>query len=320
MDLKTNLSHVVLTIGVTTLTWIISAGVLQAALQAATGIALPPIGPDEVMGPIGGLLMMTGVLVGLSTWIVHRSQHQGRRLAGQVFGVLFGVTFFMTQIETLAFNDAVGMPWQVVAYSVVAGLFVCAVVALMSVRLRRKLGPPPEVATPDPASVPLGRGALVGRFSALAAFYVVVYYLCGYTIAWQFPAVREFYSGSTELLSFGAQLSEVLAHDAWLVPFQLVRGFAWAGIALLLVVGLPGAGRVERYVLVGLALSLPLAAVLLVPQGYMPMSVRIGHSGELLVSNFIFGCAAMGLLRGAAVRGPGRKGTSVRGPVATVGC
>ncbi len=289
MKIQRYFGHLALTTGVAALTFAVAAGVLQAA----AGIELPPNDPEELLSPVGGLLMLILVLVGLSTWIAHRSRFEGRQLTAQIFVVLFGVMFFMSQIETLAFNDAVDMPWQMVAATTAAGLLVCLVVAAMGTRLRRRLDSSPAVA---PALV-LGRGALFSRFSILAVLYTVLYFVFGYYIAWQFPAVREFYSGSTTLVSFGEQMGNVLAQDSWLIPFQLVRGYAWAAIAYVLIMGLSATGRIERYLLVGLAMSLPLAVPLLVPQGYMPMAVRIGHSSEVFLENFLFGCAVVAMLQ-----------------------
>jgi len=294
MNLETTMSHIALTTVATTATGMIVGG----SLQALGSITLLPNDPDDLLSPIGGLILLVAVLVGLSTWIVHRSQHEGRRLAAQVFGVLFGVMFFMTQIETLAFNDAIHMPLGVVALGVANGFSMIAVVAAMSVRLRRRLGPAPQSAP----TARLGVSSTAARFTGLAVLYVVLYFLFGYFIAWQFPAVREYYAGSTELVSFTEQMGNVLAADAWLVPFQIVRGYAWAALAYLLIRGLPAAGTVERYLLVGLSLSLPLAAPLLVPQGYMPWAVRLGHSSEVFVENFLFGCIALAMLR---VKRPG---------------
>ncbi len=96
----------------------------------------------------------------------------------------------------------------------------------------------------------------------------------------------------TEMLTFTGQMQTVLDADVWLVPFQLLRGLAWAGLGWLALAGLTSAGRLECYLLVGLALSLPLAVPLLVPQGYMPMAVRIAHFPEVFVSNSVFGVAA----------------------------
>jgi len=288
MNIKTLISHLALTTGAAAFTWMISAG----AFIAIAGIELPPHGPDELMSPIGGLLLLVLVLVGLSTWMVYRSQLLGRQLGMQVFAVTFGVMFFMTQMETLAFNSAVAMPWQIIASTVGAGLLVCLVVAGMSMRLKRRVGVPPGIAPAAPRTF----GQRVVRSSFVAALYVVLYFLSGYYIAWQFPALREFYSGSTELLSFYGQMQAVLEADAWLVPFQLLRGYAWTGLGCLALVGLRSTGRLERYLLVGLLLSLPLAVPLLVPQGYMPMAVRIGHFPEVFLENFLLGCAVVAAL------------------------
>ncbi len=58
--------------------------------------------------------------------------------------------------------------------------------------------------------------------------------LAGYFVAWQEEAVRVFCSGSTELEPFLAHVQQRMIRESpGLLPFQLLRGVLWVGLALL---------------------------------------------------------------------------------------
>lgn len=60
--------------------------------------------------------------------------------------------------------------------------------------------------------------------------------------------------------------------------------------------GLSVKNRVEKYVLMGLLLSVSLATPLFAPNEFMPSGVRFGHFFELLIENFLFGAILTGVL------------------------
>lgn len=133
---------------------------------------------------------------------------------------------------------------------------------------------------------------LVWKFGLLSVIYTIFYFVFGYYIAWQFPALREYYSGSTDILPFLAHMAGQIETDFTLILFQVARGFLWAGIAYIVTVNLPAAKLWERMIICGLAVSIGLATPLFVPNEYMPSAVRFGHFFELLIENFLFGAIA----------------------------
>ena len=208
-----------------------------------------------------------------------------------MFLLIFGVIFFTTQIEVLVFNDAVGMPVAFVIALIVAGIVVAGVVSPLAVRLFKKQKPQSVIVS----KAPLWEGSkteLAWKLTAIALLYVAVYMFFGYFIAWQFSALREFYSGSTELLGFFQQWANTIKADPTLLLVQVFRGYLWAGLALLATRTI-AAGRIwERLTIVGLLMSVGVSLQILLPNPYMPDGVRYGHFPELFVENFLFGVIA----------------------------
>jgi hypothetical protein len=248
----------------------------------ATGIfgKIAPASQTPVAILIFFAVVLSNVLV--YEWYILRSNAYGRRLILILFLLIFGVIFFMTQIETLVFNDAIGMPVALIIALIVAGVVVAGVVSPLAVRLFRKQKP----ASTTAITLALwDRSALelVWKLTALALIYAVFYMLFGYYIAWQFPAIREFYSGSTELLGFFQQSARQIKTDPILPIFQIFRGYLWAGLALLAARTIDEGRRWEKLVIVGLLMSVGLSFPILLSNPYMPAAVRHGHFLELII-------------------------------------
>jgi hypothetical protein len=246
-------------------------------------------GPAQALAPLPGLFLTCLLNVLVVVWFTSKSHLSGFKLASVVFVIIFGVMFFMTQIETIYFNPAIQMPWQIIFSTVATGILVGLVVSWLAVRYKNQ-----EVAVLDNTLNPQGAppAHLFWKFVALSAIYLVFYFFFGYYIAWQFPALREYYSGSTEILPFITHMQGQVANDFGLILFQIFRGFLWAGIAYLVTISTSQGKPWEKAVLVGLALSVGLATPLFVPNEYMPAAVRMGHFFELLIENFLFGVIA----------------------------
>jgi hypothetical protein len=171
------------------------------------------------------------------------------------------------------------------------GIFVGLVASWLAVRYKKKetVAHEENIALNLQASPP---SKLFWKFVALSVIYLVFYFFFGYYIAWQFPALREYYSGSTDILPFVVHMQGQISNDFGLILFQILRGFLWAGIAYLVTVNITKGKLWERAILVGLAVSVGLATPLFVPNEYMPNAVRLGHFFELLIENFLFGVIA----------------------------
>jgi hypothetical protein len=285
INLRTNLKYLALMTGVMLGVWSFVGGVLQGLL----GLVDPAtFSVAQTLAPLVPLFFVCLLNVSVVIWFVNRSYLDGLKLAAVVFLIVFGVMFFMTQIETTYFNHSVQMPWPVILSTVVTGLVVGAVVAWLSVRLKWQLS------LPALSGVQSGEAqenwvSVVWKFAVLALAYVVLYFGFGYFIAWQFPKLREFYSGSREILPFFTHMRGQLSTDPWLVVFQVFRGVLWTAIGYCVTRGVAGIKGWERLCLVGCALSIGLATPLFLPNEYMPGGVRLGHFFESLAQNFPLG-------------------------------
>jgi hypothetical protein len=276
----------------------ILTGVMLAVWAFLSGIATGVFGEiaPESQTPVATLIFFAVVLANVLVyeWYILRSNAYGRRLSLILFLLIFGVIFFMTQIETLVFNDAIGMPVALIIALIVAGVVVAGAVSPLAVRLFKKQKPESAVISRPP----LWKGSafeLAWKLTALSLLYVLFYVLFGYLIAWQFPALREFYSGSTELVGFLQQWANTIKADPILPLLQIFRGYLWAGLALLATRTIDTVRRWERLTIVGLLMSIGLSLPILLPNPYLPAAVRYGHFPELFIENFLFGVIA-GLL------------------------
>jgi hypothetical protein len=125
------------------------------------------------------------------------------------------------------------------------------------------------------------------KLTVIAIAYLILYFTFGYFIAWQNPAVREYYGGIDEG-SFFANMATVLRNTLWLIPFQILRAILWVAIALPIIRMMKGRWQ-ETALALGLLFAVLMNAQLLLPNPYMPEAVRMAHLIETASSNFIFG-------------------------------
>lgn len=285
MTWKTNVKYIGVMTGVMLGIWSFISGLLMGLF----GFVDPAtFGAEQALGPLPALFLVCLLNVLIVTWFVNRSRLASFKLAMVVFVIIFGVMFFMTQIETIYFNRSIQMPWQVILITVVSGLVTGIVVARLSVRLKQQI----EILEQPSIQMKSYSESLVNtvwKFTVLSLVYAAFYFVFGYFIAWQVPELREFYSGSRDILPFFAHMQQQIATDSWLVLFQIIRGILWAAIGYSVATNLKQIKHWERIVLVGLVLSVGLATPLLVPNEYMPVVIRSGHFFELFIENFLFG-------------------------------
>lgn len=278
--MNTNIVFVLVMTVVMSLVWMVAAAVFMGLAGAIDVRALEPVEATLSTLNLVGASYLNVLVV---SWFVNRTHFSGFKLMSRVFFLLFGVMFFMTQVETLFFNDVIEMPINVVMATVGSGALATLSVAILAIFYRRKLGAPqPWVKWVDPTRI-------VTKLVILAAIYVIFYFVFGYYLAWQVPGLREFYTGSTDILPFWPHIIDVLMNDWTLPVFQFVRGLMWAGLGFAAIVALGNIVLLERAILVGLILSIGLATPLLIPNEFMPEVVRAGHFIELLSENFLFG-------------------------------
>lgn len=236
-----------------------------------------------------GLLALVLLIAGLQTvalaYPAVRSRWHGWRLAAAVGVVYFGSVTFMSQIESLVYLRA-RMPPGMLAGLFLMGLFNAAVFAPILVLglgrwpARAESGPPPAARLSMPART------WAFRLVLGATVFLVLYYVFGYHVAWQDPAVRAYYGGA-DPGTFLAQMGGIVRDTPWMIPLQLARGLLWVLLALL-VIGMMRGPRWEAGLAIALNFTVPVA-YLLFPNPLMPEAVRRAHLIETAPYQFLFG-------------------------------
>jgi hypothetical protein len=127
----------------------------------------------------------------------------------------------------------------------------------------------------------------------LVVAFVFLYMFFGYYIAWQSPALRQFYGGS-ETPSFVASLRANWTEHPGIFALQVFRALLYVACLYPLVRMLPVA-RWESALAMALFLSV-WTTELLLPNPLMPSAVAHAHLVETLSFSIVFGALAGWLL------------------------
>jgi hypothetical protein len=201
-----------------------------------------------------------------------------------VFFIFYGVTTFMPQIESAVFLTR--LPPGTVPRLFLMGALISAPFSVLSVLIlgKRKAD---TVDTQPNTRLEMPVSEWAWKLALIAVVYVVLYFTFGYFVAWRHPGVPEYYGG-VDPGSFVAQMRTVLRNTPWLIPFQAFRAMCWVALALPVVRMLKGKWP-ETALSIGLLFAVVMNAPLLLPNPYMPETVRMAHLAETASSNFIFG-------------------------------
>ena len=168
------------------------------------------------------------------------------------------------------------------------------------VRVLSALGSESVVSIEQPPERVLPVKSQAARFGTLAILYVLLYYLFGYYVAWQNPAVRLYYSGTTELKSLYQIMRSTATGTPWMLPFQFGRGLLWALFAYPVVRMLNTMLNTRRIETAGIIAALfgVWSFALLMPNPLMPASVARSHFGETLWCDLLLGAIVGWVLAG----------------------
>jgi predicted secreted protein len=277
-----------------------------------TGVASPPATDASASAPAAspaGMAVLAPVLfcllvAAVLSWMIARSSLSGWPLVGAVFLAYFGLGTFMFQIESVVFLPR-HLPPGFVNRLFAMGAAMGLVAAPAAVWIHRRFRPSP-VEGQVPSGIPAAPGEWTLRLAWLAAAYVVLYFLAGHFIAYRNPDVVAYYDDSN-VGSFPAQMLKLWRTAPWLFAFQALRGVLWVACVVPFIVSFRGRPW-ELPLLVGCAFSVWLV-MLLVPNPYMPESVRMSHLVETASSNFVFGCIV-----GASFARPRERGSFAAAP------
>lgn len=227
------------------------------------------------------LLLLTQFFVII--YLVTRLNLAGMKLFLAVAIVFWGLQTFMPQLETWYFREAMPM----ISNNELVNLFLRPLItsltfiplAIWILGKWNRDRSPSESYTSETLTWK--------EILTLSIAYVFIYFAFGYYVAWQFDAVRVFYSGSSEDLGLIGQIKETLHTKNLIFLFQLFRGFLWIIIGFPVLHYLKG-GKTEKIIACMLLYSLP-AIQLIVDNPFMPQPVRVAHLLEVATSNGVFG-------------------------------
>lgn len=270
--------------------------VLFICLSLAAGVVGQPPG-SGAPEPAGSAALALAVVCVLDTIVlthfILRSRWSGWRLAAAVFLVFYGVSTFMPQIESAVFITR--LPAGMLPRLFLMGaLFAAPFSALAVLILGKRKATDSDIGENSRLVMP--RSEWARKLGVIAVVYVILYFTFGYFIAWKNPAVREYYNGA-DPGGFLTQMGTVVRDTPWLIPFQVLRALLWTLLALPVVRSMKGPWQ-ETALSTGFLFAVLMSALLLLPNPYMPESVRMSHLVETASSDFIFGVFIGWLLAG----------------------
>ena len=218
--------------------------------------------------------------------MIRNSKWNFLRTTVTVFVVLFGIQFFLSFIEAYVFNNALQMPMGLLLTTFVGGCIMALLYAPLSVWISGKN----KEKTPRFEQVPVDPSAIrILKIIILACLvYPLLYSLAGYYIAWQFEAVRIFYTGSSVKEPFLTMTLNNL--KSGLLFLAMSRGLIWVMIGLL-VYYMVDMTNIQKALLIGALFALIMNSQHIIPNPYMPRMVSFAHFIETASSNFIWGYA-----------------------------
>ncbi len=197
--------------------------------------------------------------------------------------VSYGLSFFITQVETIWFNETIGMDRQVLNALLTGGLIASIIFSALAVFISGKRRT--ELYPVNLSPLRLNR-VLLWIF-LIILIWPMIYFIAGYFIAWQFADVRVFYSGTDELKSFAEMMQANIEGGLYL--FQVLRSFIWILIALLIHYSLKEQPVFLQMLLTGALFSFLGSSQLLLENPLMPETVRYVHLLETFVSTYFWG-------------------------------
>lgn len=258
---------------------------------SVAGPVADPQTPEQAGSAATALLAVCLLNTLVLTYIILRSRWTGVRLMVAIFFVLYGVTTIMSQIETVVF---VTLPPGVQGRLFLMGALVAAPFSVLAVLILGKRKADYWKTDHRNDRLVMSTSEWVWKLAVIAGAYLILYFAFGYFIAWQNPAVRAYYGGTDEG-NFFAQMGSTFRDMPWLIPFQIFRAMLWTALALPVIRMMKGS-RWETALAIGLLFAVVMNSQLLLPNPYMPETVRISHLIETASSNFIFGLLISWLL------------------------
>jgi len=282
--MKTNIKRVLIWLGLSILMmvlWVVGLMVGNAIFPSG----LLDMAPNSSSNAGPMLLFLTCALnTGVILYFIHHARVKGWRLVGIVFLFTFGIQYFMSQIETLWFNDSIDLPINGIWAIITGGAVMILLFSVAAAWITGNFNISGEL-----VSRPIKRDLwpIAKRMVLLSVVvWPLIYFLAGYCIAWQFAEVRLLYSDTSEMAPFLSIMEANIASGLYF--FQIARGIFWILIALPVLAATNGS-LIHKGIILGLLFAILGSSGLLIPNPVMSDMVRMAHLLETAPSDFIWG-------------------------------
>lgn len=259
---------------IATIAFIIGSAVLPYSASFKEGSQQS--NPSDVV-----FLLLVNIWFTLTVLYIGKRAHRSKGgLISSLIFVYFTIYCFMTQIETIFFGEA----FEVLSKNdgwiiMIANMIPLIVIIPLTLKIAKENYPKSN----PPLNIKIS--AILLRVVFLSVVYTMIYFLFGYYIAWQFPDLRVFYTGSTEKQTFIQKMTANFQHTT-IIPFQLLRGFLFSVFILPIVFIFQNKSRTLLISLVLIYLSTSI--VLIIPNFLFPDTVRWAHFIEMMTSMSLF--------------------------------
>jgi hypothetical protein len=255
--------------------------VIYFIVIALVGKILPsPVDVKPDASAFLALLLHLGVNSFFIIYLLKRLSLKGIRLIAVTALSVYGLQIFMTQIETWIFIKA----FPQITPELLTNIFLSNLINIVAMTLVGYLLWKPSASTEIVNKPTFNRREKLGKLAVLSVLYMVLYFTFGYLVPWQLAEAREFYRSSTTSIG-----------NTTLAFIQIVRGSMWVLFCLPVLFNLKG-GKIEKFVIITLMMALLPTILLLMPNPFMPFTIRMAHFAEVFMSNGIFGVCIVWLM------------------------
>lgn len=214
-------------------------------------------------------LLSCAFTVAVLVFVIRATSAANWRVVWIVFLIYFGVGWINTLNEAVLFQILpISTGFEALASGAITAFTVAVLLALSLDRMKGS-GDPPDTALQSRAPI-----VWIWKAAVSACLYFFLYCVAGAAIH---PFIEAFYDGR-KLPSLGE-----------LFVIQFLRGLLYVAVTLPFIrsIALP---RSRAAITLGACLSiLGGIAPLLLPNQYMPLSIRVPHLFEVGISNFVYG-------------------------------
>ncbi|HAA89411.1 MAG: Uncharacterized protein XD63_1426 [Thermoanaerobacterales bacterium 50_218] len=236
------------------------------------------------MGAMVTLLIVCALQTIVLSYPIVRSRWIGWRLILAIFFVFYGVMTFLSQIETVVFLKYLVdiVPTEMIPKLFLQGTIIAALFSPLAVLIHGRIKSAEELQEANQRLV-MPWTEWVWKLILIAVIYVAIYFSFGMFVFRPLAgeAFQEYYAG--------------LQLPGWILLFQMVRAMIWTALALPVIRMMKGRWW-EAGLAVALLFSVLMGSLLLLPNPYMPDTIRMAHFVEVSSSNFLFGWIVVWLL------------------------